>query len=291
MIICTGRGTHDAAEISLVSHFYDGSLPGTTTAWPPLLGGRQPAHMRASCPECGLTKLLGRRMEVRLGEAEDALPAGAAVGEVWGSIPGLLGHPLDDDAHFLPPLRFESHALQGVFGERPEIRGRVHGLPLRLADAADRGQAVTEFLSQYPALAASGEGILLPSGLAPDPWEAGAVMAMRCWPWPHEVDRTSEEQVLRDFGDSRSMPYLGDDDRWVFPRLGGAGIPLHPLLAWWALLFALSMLARYCPASWTGHLDVDTRSTAVKLGSALSLAMDTCPQLILHAIRAVCGSD
>lgn len=99
---------------------------------------------------------------------------------------------------------------------------------------------------------------------------------------PSTVDR-----ILKDFGESRSTPYLGDDDRWVFPGLGGSDLPLHPLLAWWALLFALSMIARYEPSSWTRHLDVDAEATAVKLESMLSLALDTCPQLILHAIRAV----
>jgi kynureninase len=61
---------------------------------------------------------------------------------------------------------------------------------------------------------------------------------------------------------------------------------LHPLLAWWALLFALSMLARYEPAGWTGYLNVDISPHAVALEAALGQALDICPQLILHAIRA-----
>jgi hypothetical protein len=68
---------------------------------------------------------------------------------------------------------------------------------------------------------------------------------------------------------------------------GSCSPPLHPLLSWWALLFALSMLARYESASWIGHLDIDASPDAIKLRTALDLALDTCPQLVLAAIRAV----
>jgi hypothetical protein len=34
---------------------------------------------------------------------------------------------------------------------------------------------------------------------------------------------------------------------YVFPSIGGDTQALHPLLAWWAVLFALSLLARYQP--------------------------------------------
>lgn len=32
---------------------------------------------------------------------------------------------------------------------------------------------------------------------------------------------------------------------------------LHPLMAWWAVLHALSMLARYQPAEWATHINID----------------------------------
>jgi hypothetical protein len=37
------------------------------------------------------------------------------------------------------------------------------------------------------------------------------------------------------------QPYRDDQDRWIFPPFDDDGHTLHPLLAWWALLFALSM--------------------------------------------------
>ena len=84
-----------------------------------------------------------------------------------------------------------------------------------------------------------------------------------------------------------AQPYTNNDDLWLFPAMGGAALPLHPLLSWWALLFALSMLARYESASWISHLDIDASPDAIKLRTALDLALDTCPQLVLAAIRSV----
>jgi hypothetical protein len=53
------------------------------------------------------------------------------------------------------------------------------------------------------------------------------------------------------------------------------------------VLYALSMLARYEPASWTDHLKVDQSQNAVPLETALGLALDICPQLVWLAIQAV----
>lgn len=218
------------------------------------------------------------------------LPQGATLGQIWASIPSLLGTPLGGAGgrEYLPPLRFEMHGGHG--GLRPgvvlEFLAWVHGLPGRFADDPDAGQAVHSFLAGYPTLAGSDQSLLdyhhipaLPDHLVP-----GTAKAFRAWPWPDEPP--DREAFEKDFEDRRTLPYLGDDDRWVFPALGGSTMQLHPLLAWWALLFALSMLARYEPAGWTGYLNVDVSSHAVALEAVLGQALDICPQLILHAIRA-----
>ena len=88
------------------------------------------------------------------------------------------------------------------------------------------------------------------------------------------------------FRSRHTRPYLGDDDRYIFPSIGGDQQALHPLLAWWAILFALSMLARYQPDTWTDYLDID-KSPAVPVETLLDRALLTCPELLLHAIRSV----
>jgi len=88
------------------------------------------------------------------------------------------------------------------------------------------------------------------------------------------------------FRSRHTRPYLGDDDPYIFPSIGGDQQALHPLLAWWAILFALSMLARYQPDTWTDYLDID-QSPAVPVETLLDRALLTCPELLLHAIRSV----
>jgi hypothetical protein len=105
------------------------------------------------------------------------------------------------------------------------------------------------------------------------------VKVKRAWTLP-DSDNPGE------FHNRHTRPYLGDDDRYIFPSIGGDTRALHPLLAWWAILFALSMLARYQPETWTTYLDID-KSRAVPAETLLDRALGTCPQLLLHAIRSV----
>ena len=82
-----------------------------------------------------------------------------------------------------------------------------------------------------------------------------------------------------------TLPYLGG--RWLFPDVAGTGRPLHPLLAWWCVLLALSMLARYQPAEWASHIDVDASPHAVPLERLLTAALTTVPTLISETLDAI----
>jgi len=215
------------------------------------------------------------------------LPDGALFAQIWTSIPSLLSQPLGNVGERRPPLIFDVHTVQGINGTRQEIQGWVRLLPADLAAEPDQGHALDAFLAGYPALADSSQSGLLPDAFSPDDRMPGSMKAMRRWPWRDAIDPSGVRSFLKNFEDGRTIPYLGDDDRWVFPALGGSAIPLHQLLAWWALLFLLSMLARYEPEDWIRHLGVDTSSSAVPLEAVLGIELDVCPQLILHAIRAV----
>jgi hypothetical protein len=84
-----------------------------------------------------------------------------------------------------------------------------------------------------------------------------------------------------------TRPYNGSP--WLFPAAGPAGRSLHPLMAWWAVLFTLSMLARYQPAEWAGHIDVDGSRHAVAVERLLKRAISLVPALIAEAIDQVAG--
>jgi hypothetical protein len=86
-----------------------------------------------------------------------------------------------------------------------------------------------------------------------------------------------------------TRPYNGSG--WLFPAAGTAGNSLHPLMAWWAVLYTLSMLARYQPAEWAGHINVDGSRHAVALERLLKRAISLVPALIAEAIDQVAGTS
>lgn len=65
---------------------------------------------------------------------------------------------------------------------------------------------------------------------------------------------------------------------------------LHPLMAWWTVLYALSMLARYQPAEWASHINVDASPHAVAIERLLKDAIQVVPRLVLEAIDEVSES-
>ncbi|MEJ3741743.1 YaaC family protein [Actinomycetes bacterium KLBMP 9797] len=213
-----------------------------------------------------------------------SLPKGAPLGDIWATLPDIASIGLGTADHKpKPALRFsaedDSHSkYQGA------MVGWVRGVPWP-SNSWPTEPEIIDYLSTYPTLAGSDKPNLShrhevdPDALGHtrhDPYDKIADF-LRAWPLPPGLDPW----------DGRTVPYRGDDDRWAFPVLGGSDRPLHPLLAWWAVLFALSMLARYEPASWTEHLDVDSSPDAVALETALERALDTCPELILQTMRRV----
>lgn len=75
--------------------------------------------------------------------------------------------------------------------------------------------------------------------------------------------------------------------RYAFPAMGNDSRALHPLMAWWAVLFALSMLARYQPDQWTKMINVDQHPQATSLEYVLDLAIRAVPDLVDETIVAV----
>jgi hypothetical protein len=66
--------------------------------------------------------------------------------------------------------------------------------------------------------------------------------------------------------------------------VGGAA--LSSMLAWWALLFGLSMLARCEPAGWMRVLDYDSSEFAAPLARLLEIGLVRVPDLLFAAIVA-----
>jgi hypothetical protein len=216
------------------------------------------------------------------------LPEGAPLGQIWTLIPDLRETPLYTHyTDYLPILTYKNQAVSNKL-----VTGIVSGLPYRLAETATVEQ-IDAFLTHYPTLEGSRASPLV-AELVTRNTSARSVSVCREWSRP--ADRlelfpiTGRENSMSDWQimeDRFTQPYRGDSERFIFPAVGGADRPLHPLLAWWALLFTLSMLARYEPASWTSHLARDESPNAVPIEAALDRGLHTCPELIAHAIHAV----
>jgi hypothetical protein len=186
------------------------------------------------------------------------LPTGATLGQIWSTIPGLADRSLPNSSGQFPPLRFVDNVHIQKFGTpQQEMHGSIGELPMQLSSAASPWRAVEQFLDVYPSLMGSAPSPLCSDAVILEYTNAPTMKAIRFWTWPCPINPSDVQSGCREFVNSRTVPYLREDDRWVFPALGGSTTPLHPLLAWWALLYALSMLARYEPDTWTAHLTVD----------------------------------
>jgi hypothetical protein len=70
------------------------------------------------------------------------------------------------------------------------------------------------------------------------------------------------------------------------PAVGSNDKALHPLMAWWAVLYTLSMLARYQPQAWARYIAL-RNTTAVPIEQLLGAALKVVPALLLQTIQDV----
>jgi hypothetical protein len=147
---------------------------------------------------------------------------------------------------------------------------------------------VNETLRHYPIAAAGrlalAEGYTRLPTLPREPTPAG--MAIRMMAQGHIDEVAPQYRVV--------------GRRWLRPAIVGNTEPPSPIMTWWALLFALSMLARYHPVAWAQALNVDSSPVAVALERAMRKAIDALPQLVAEAVfgypfpmpeRAITGAE
>lgn len=74
---------------------------------------------------------------------------------------------------------------------------------------------------------------------------------------------------------------------FFFPALRVDAEDPHPLMAWWAVLYVLSMLARHQPGQWVAHIDINTSQYAGTVEKLLKKALHIVPALIAETIGQV----
>ncbi|MBB4910768.1 YaaC family protein [Actinophytocola algeriensis] len=103
------------------------------------------------------------------------------------------------------------------------------------------------------------------------------------WRLPEGRSGTTAERLAS--LEAITRPYKGR--LYFFPVVTSDKRSLHPLMAWWAVLHTLSMLARYQPAEWSSHINIDASENAVAIERLLKDAMRVLPQLVVETIDEV----
>lgn len=206
------------------------------------------------------------------------------LGHLWDSLPVNRVSPL------VEPLTHRRTALELALpdfsqSQHPLLTAAIDFIPLWVVESAVPRDALSDYLSSFPG-AADYDNVTIrgdvsrPPAFEPHvdrPW----ALLFANWYAKDTAPATVAERQA--FMDSITLPYLGG--RWFFPDITRTGQPLHPLLTWWCVLFALSMLARYQPAEWANHIDVDQSPHAVPLERILTDALTTVPALVYETLN------
>jgi hypothetical protein len=203
----------------------------------------------------------------------EPLKGSVAVVELWASLPSLTR--LIPEGKLSHPGPVNAYVTGDPMSNLRDFRWVPVGLgPL----AADNLEEAREALDRYrPGRAA--EVIPHPAGGKPEKALTiyGEGFQVR-WPNPTQ-DFPGEQQLL---GEVAPLDALTGDS-WMRPELSDGSSPSE-LTTWWALLYSLSMLARYQPAAWFRSLDYDASPWAAPLTELLRIGTDAVPRLVLSAL-------
>lgn len=227
---------------------------------------------------------------VRLSEILDSplLPESAEVRleDFWDYLPENHMRPLtDDEARRRTPL-YVSPSMHA--DPHPLISVRVVRFPPWLVTSPRPREALEDYLAAFPRARdyADFYKVAPHEDANPQflPQPAGWGELPMSWEMPSGKPSTEEERLTQ----LSTMVRTYRDGWWFFPEVGGTGATIHPLMAWWAVLYTLSMLARYEPDQWARHIDVDAEgSRAVAIEQLLQESLTAVPQLIAETIEHV----
>jgi hypothetical protein len=139
----------------------------------------------------------------------------------------------------------------------------------------DDAESVNEMLARYPDAANArieAGDVKFPT----DPTDPRGVGIGVMWP-------ELSPELVPPYPHARAAEYGEASEHWLVPGVGDESDRLSPLLLWWALLFGLSLLARYQPAEWRKALDLDRSQYADPLTALLDEALGVVPDLLYEA--------
>jgi hypothetical protein len=171
-------------------------------------------------------------------------------------------------------------SAQDVVPEGPGLNRLLQYATAEPEGIAGTRQQLTTFFGQYPGL----DGWRLRTRGPKHPIQYEYSATTLTWGVKVTLPRgrgvTEEDEFNR-----RAISYHGAFE--VYPALNPPGKPAHPFLAWWALLFVLSKLARYQPREWMKLIDLDGHRDAAAIDYLLDEALSAVPELALGALQRV----
>jgi hypothetical protein len=164
-------------------------------------------------------------------------------------------------------------------------QAEIHWIPRRVKDLYGEDPArVKEHFNHYPALR---EARLRPSApMERLEWTSvGPGLGLRVeWREASTGLMLSDRKTVNDLG---IASYKAADDFVITPAIGSMTTGLHPILALWAVLLALSSLARYEPATWSKIVDIDRSAEADAIEHLLDQAIESVPATALHMLTTL----
>jgi hypothetical protein len=198
---------------------------------------------------------------------------------LWPVIPETLHTPLDGEATHSGLLFY----ADGILPAGPHRSATVYWLRKPAVEA--HGQDVAsfqQFLAGYPSLRAA-TAQLDPYGKPLIQDVDGVFRVLLEW----DERRLATPLLTDDPRSVEAMTYDGSDDWVVTPAVGSMTSPLHPMLAWWAVLLALSTLARYEPATWSQMININSSGVASSVEHLLDQALKKIPAMVAAGLEGM----
>ncbi|SDU25560.1 YaaC family protein [Jiangella alkaliphila] len=203
------------------------------------------------------------------------------LGDLWALLPEAHDVPLS--AATIAALSFDGDLVRRRTSNGHD-QATLNYVPRAVRDeCGDDREKIREFLDHYPSL----NGWAYPfSDGNPVGWSDSPERLYSGLPiyWKYPVEGTPEFDQL--IAATKATAYRTPTDHWVFPKLGNMTTPMHPLLAWWTVLLALSILTRYEPSNWGRAINIDVSPEANAIEHILDIALDVLPAIILRGIHA-----
>lgn len=177
--------------------------------------------------------------------------------DLWELVPESVDAPLESTPEF-PVLSFQ-RGTRFLSGEYYCDNAHLGYIPFRVRDECETDPAkLNDFLGRYPSLG----GWQHQPVSGDQNWERrsqGSSFDSLKLDWRHDADDPAEVAAVNTL---RATRYRSDGDWWVFPTVGSMTNSVHPLTVWWAILYALSAMARYEPRRWASIVEIDSSPDA-----------------------------